>query len=438
MTTTTTTITVIREGAHFANAAPCEKPVSERLADRLHTARLAGFCVLLMFGPLAFGAVETWSFCLLQAGTAVLFLLWSVEQAFRGRIQLTASALYAPMFGFGLWTLGLVLFHPPAYRLPSEIGLLAYAGYALLFFLAVECCRSREDMVWMCKLLATFGLAVAIFAIIQGFASNGKLYWVRQPQFTGWIYGPYVNHGHYAALMLMLAPLALLVGLSPSLSRDTRIFFLFSAAVMGASVFTSQSRGGVIAFIVEMAVFAAGVLAGRKKPGLLVSGFVLAIFAFGFWCAGSGLLTRLENLEDTKIRLSIAQDTLHMIAARPATGWGLGNFQYSFPQFQTFYTDKLVDHAHNDYLETLAETGIPGGLFALLFIGLLYGSAIPAMERWHASPRCAMKVAAMIGCTGLFVQELMDFNMHIPGNVAIFLFLAAVATSKSARRMKAS
>ena len=41
-----------------------------------------------------------------------------------------------------------------------------------------------------------------------------KLYWIRTPRFGGWIYGPYVNHNHYAGLMEMLAPIPLIFALT--------------------------------------------------------------------------------------------------------------------------------------------------------------------------------------------------------------------------------
>jgi len=37
-----------------------------------------------------------------------------------------------------------------------------------------------------------------------------QLYWMRQPRSGGWIYGPYVNHNHYAGLMEMLVPIPLI------------------------------------------------------------------------------------------------------------------------------------------------------------------------------------------------------------------------------------
>jgi hypothetical protein len=50
---------------------------------------------------------------------------------------------------------------------------------------------------------------MAMFALLQSLSSPDKLYWFRTPRSGGWIYGPYVNHNHYAGLMEMLFPIPL-------------------------------------------------------------------------------------------------------------------------------------------------------------------------------------------------------------------------------------
>ena len=52
---------------------------------------------------------------------------------------------------------------------------------------------------------------MALFAVLQGMAPNGKLYWIRALEQGGNIYGPYVNHNHYAGLMEMLTPFPLVL-----------------------------------------------------------------------------------------------------------------------------------------------------------------------------------------------------------------------------------
>src|SRR5437016_13730990 len=65
---------------------------------------------LLLFGPVAFGATEPWSIFLLEAGSALLFLMWIIRQAQAAEVMVSSSPLFAPMLSFmalvGLQLLG--------------------------------------------------------------------------------------------------------------------------------------------------------------------------------------------------------------------------------------------------------------------------------------------------------------------------------------------
>jgi hypothetical protein len=37
-------------------------------------------------------------------------------------------------------------------------------------------------------------------------------------------------------------------------------------------------------------------------------------------------------------------------------------------------------------------------------------------------------LAALVGCTGMLIHGLYDFNLHIPGNAAMFFALSWIAT----------
>src|SRR5438067_13460075 len=57
---------------------------------------------LLLFGPLAFGSVDSWSIFVLQTGAACLLLLWTIRQAFSGFLSITPNPLFRPVLFFGL------------------------------------------------------------------------------------------------------------------------------------------------------------------------------------------------------------------------------------------------------------------------------------------------------------------------------------------------
>src|SRR5205807_8457540 len=129
-------------------------------------------------------------------------------------------------------------------------------------------------------LFSIYGFAVAAFALVQSMSSSGKLYWLRTPRSGGWIYGPYVNHNHYAGLMEMLVPIPLVFALSRYAHGPRRTMAAIAAAVMASTIFLSGSRGGMVAFAVEMAVLVSILLRQRKSKRLaLVVGAFRAVSA---------------------------------------------------------------------------------------------------------------------------------------------------------------
>ena len=55
---------------------------------------------LLLFGPVAFGAVEVWSISILEVGAGLLFVLWATRQVAAGELEIVGNPLFLPMLLF--------------------------------------------------------------------------------------------------------------------------------------------------------------------------------------------------------------------------------------------------------------------------------------------------------------------------------------------------
>src|ERR1700719_952958 len=97
---------------------------------------LYGTFVVLMFGPIAFGAVEPWSIFVLEAGTAMLFLVWVGKQALDGELRIRTNPLFLPMGVFALLIFSQIIFRLSAYPHDTVSGAMLYCSYAMLCFLA--------------------------------------------------------------------------------------------------------------------------------------------------------------------------------------------------------------------------------------------------------------------------------------------------------------
>jgi len=411
------------------------------VARTLDATIAVGICLLLAFGPLAFGATEDWAIFILEEGAALLLVIWALRSLTGTRLELSRSPLYLPMLLFAALIAVQLLFDRTAYWYATWQKAMLWAAYAILFFLAAQSFR-RESWLKRFSLACTvFGLGLAMFAILQKFAGNGKIYWLVPNQAAAEFFGPYMNHSHYAGLMEMLVPFPLVLAMAGYSSFPARVLCSFAGVIMGSSILLSQSRGGVIAFVIELGVLT--VLAAQRRPkrrqlALLASFCLLLFFCFllvrphGLWDRFMLLSGHGHKVQDEH-RLAMAEDSLHMVRARPLLGWGFGNFAAVYPSFRSFYTDLNVNAAHNDFLELTAETGLAGLALVIAFLYLLYGRGIRNARYWRRSPRASTALAALVGCTGLVAHSFSDFNLQVPANAAWFFVLAAIATGAVAQ-----
>jgi O-antigen ligase len=410
---------------------------------------LYGTFALLMFGPLAFGAVEPWSMLVMEAGSTLLFLLWISQQVLEGELTVRWNPLFLPMAAFGLLIVVQLVFRRSAYPHDTAVEGLIYCVYAILCFLAGQTLLRSSQARKLAAILSLYGAALAAFALLQGISSNGKLYWIRQPRNGGWIYGPYVNHNHYAGLMEMLTPIPLVLSMTHLASSRMRMLAATAAAIMAGTIFLSGSRGGMLAIAAELIVLA--VLLTKQKRGVRTAmgiGLFLAIvLTLLVWVGGDKVIGRIASIGPghtdltSDIRTGIDRDGLRMFIKRPVLGWGLGAFPVVYPEFRGFYTNFFVNAAHNDYLQLLVEMGLLGFATMIWLLIVVYRTAIRKVGNWTGDVSGAIALACLLGLSGILVHSAFDFNLQIPANAALFYVLCTVAASEPfaqpARKRKA-
>ncbi len=412
---------------------PARAPAPDRVV-------LYGVFGLLLFGPLAFGAVEPWSIFILEAGAALLLVLWIIRQVASGELSVSGNPLFAPMLVFA-FLVGLQLVTGrTAYRYETFSAALLYCAYGILCFLVIQVLRRTAQIQTLAATFSLYGFVLASFALVQGLSSTTRLYWIRTPRFGGWIYGPYVNHNHYAGLMEMLVPIPLVFSLTRGARGPRKIMAGIAAAVMACTIFLSGSRGGMVAFLVQVGVLAIVVFWGQKSRTVTRALLPFLLIGVGLvvWLGGNELARRLETIHaETRAelsggtRLDIDRDALHMFARRPILGWGMGVFPDVYPQFRSFHTNFFINEAHNDYLQLLVEMGGLGFATMLWFLWLLFRHAGRKLQHWPEDTNGAVGLAAMLGVTGILVHSLVDFNLQIPANAALFYVFCVVAAMES-------
>ena len=375
----------------------------------------------------------------MEAGSAALFLLWIGKQVLEGEIKIRWNPLFLPMGVFGLLIVSQLVFRSTAYPHDTVSLALLYFCYAMLCFLAGQTLLRGSQARSLAMIFSLYGAALAAFALLHGISSNGKLYWFRLPRNGGWIYGPYVNHNHYAGLMEMLVPIPLVLSL-------TRRWLLSRPAPRPLprppswwAPFFFRDRAAACSRLSPNLSFWRSCSSSRNAacaPPSASASFLTIVVGLLVWVGGGELSQRIATVGlshaeiSSDTRLDINRDGLRMFLKKPVLGWGLGTFPVVYPQFRTFYTNFFVNQAHNDYLQLLVEMGLLGFATMLWFLLTLYTRAIKKMGNWTAEVSGAVTLACVLGLSGILVHSAVDFNLQIPANAALFYVLCTIAASE--------
>jgi O-antigen ligase len=194
----------------------------------------------------------------------------------------------------------------------------------------------------------------------------------------------------------------------------------------------------MIAIFVELVVLAVVLLRQKRSARIAigVGAFAVVLVSLLVWLGGRELTARVSSISKESrseisggMRLSIDRDTLKMFRQKPLIGWGLGTFPVVYPQFRSFYTNFFINEAHNDYLQLLAETGVLGFCTMIWFLVVLYRRVRRKMANWTSNVSGAVTLACTLSFTGILIHSLVDFNLQIPANAALFYVFCSIAAA---------
>jgi O-antigen ligase len=201
------------------------------------------------------------------------------------------------------------------------------------------------------------------------------------------------------------------------------------------SLFLAASRGGIVSLAVEVVVVVMWMSLRRVGPKQMLGGAAVLIAALLMvsWLGVKEIAQRFSGMKAMEVssgkRASMRRDTWRIFVDHPWMGTGLGTLQIVFPPYETLYDGRIVNHAHNDYLEALAETGIAGGLCCALYLGLLLFHSSRQLSGGNGSFAAVLNLSGLVACSGFLVHSLVDFNLRIPANAQLFFLVATLATS---------
>ncbi len=422
-------------------------------------------CVVPVFGTVLFGAVDNITWIILSVFWLAIVLLWLVESMKAKGLLFSPNPLQIPVAG--LLLIGLVqllplgggvagdlLSTPSSHALSFDpnatrffvIRLIVY----LVFFAACLVFINNERRLKKVVLLVIiFGASMAFVGILQRLATPDGIYGLRKtPQSIS--FGPFVNQHHFAAFMQMAAGCAVALMLGKATGRDRKLLLGMAVAVMGMATLLTSSRGGVLGFASMIAFVLVVNFFGRERSGKTASAegtgiqtkiaitvgaatLVLLVFGAVLFLGGGDSLVRGIGVGNTPTDVSSGRFTFWPVAIKiflehPIIGAGFDAFGAAFTKFDTGNGSLLVEQAHNDYLQTLADSGLAGFACIAAFIYLLFKMGLKNISAGGSIFRQNAATGALAGCFGILIHSFFDFPLRTPSNAFFFLLLAAIAT----------
>ncbi|MDY6838790.1 MAG: O-antigen ligase family protein [Thermodesulfobacteriota bacterium] len=403
--------------------------ISKTTARVIETSLIA----LLVFTPLARGAVQPWAVSIAHFLTFIMVTTYLLGVVFGAQPRPGRTPLDLPLVALFLLALFSSLFSIE--RHSSVVALARLAHYVALYVIVVNTVRRRDQVRRLAYTIVAVGSFLALFGLIKYLGGLTPPWWDYDVQSAG-LTATFVNKNHLAGYMEMAIPVA--AGLLLAARRGwEKALFAFSIFLLCVALTLSLSRGGWIS-----ATFALGLMcclylmkAKRHYKGLMVGAVSVATVVVLTALASAPVVGRLETLthgEDMgkrQGRPALWAKTLDLIEDHAVLGTGPGTFPIAFTPYRPAGVNSTYQYAHNDYLHFVSETGLFTLGIMLWLVAAFFPWATAKIKATKSELTLGITLGALSGMVAIMVHSLVDFNLHIMANATLFTVLAGLVMS---------
>ncbi|MBN8708505.1 MAG: hypothetical protein BGO12_07320 [Verrucomicrobia bacterium 61-8] len=424
---------------------------------------------ILVFAPWAYGSTRPWTLDLLRwllVGLAALFVLSLVVERRRPRIAGWAAGLAAAILGLGWWmTLNArAVFDPvgPQFHdvgawvawLPGTMDQGRSLSFMLLATGMMGAFATAADMLtdakWRNRLwvtVALVGVSLIFFGVIQRLSGARAIFWVWGDRTGRTFFATFRYHANAGAFINLVTPFIVgrvLLAFRQEAGHAGKVFWCLASFVAVAAAFLNVSRAAMVITMFLLAVFAVWWFFTERErrevhrprmrwlaPTAVILAISLLAYAFGLERSITRWIDSADNLINNlryQVYDIIWDQTL------PAVGWGgsgPGTFELVFPLSIKAAQNEEVGRwywmaAHEDYLQTLVEWGVLGGILwgALILGGMTLGCVRLLRPRAHLSSETRyLLVSACLALLGVCLHSLVDFPLQI-GSLQLYTAVA--------------
>lgn len=315
----------------------------------------------------------------------------------------------------------------------SILDMFKWLPLALAYFLTIYAVRNQAQLVGMIWLLCLLGLFQAGYGMLQTYGGAEQIWYFVKTAYQGYITGTYVSRNQLAYYLesMALTGLGTALGLYLRIPAELRtlnneriwkiLLLGFTSVILAVTLLLTGSRGGIISFAVSLCAMALLLVSRRvmRRAGLGILIMALVTVIYGMGAGLEKTAARFERVSDLQHRLDIATSVLPMIADYPLTGVGFGMFNTAYdPYALPNYGSRIkASHAHNDWVEIAAETGLPGLLICLSGYFLFLGRCLAVWRQRRHPLILGLGAGILCALLSIGIHSFFDFGMRVPANV---------------------
>lgn len=357
------------------------------------------YIMLYLFAILSFISIAAGNIFL---GIAVLLFLICIYQR-KLTIDINTKKYYYSIAFFVLTMLLSALFSGDI-----VYGLKRWADmwiWRLMPFIIITCCVKKEDCLKILK-ASCLGISIGILCLIyQGVSGDGRA--------AGFFGHPMT----FAGYLCMYLPL-LLLGYFENLfgvkyKYVSGIMFL---AGLAALIFNG-TRGAWLAVAITTGILLLYYMVKNKRN--FIVGIILVAVCSGILVNNAAFMHRMSTITNNKYqsnseRLLMWNSAWNMFKDHPVLGVGLGQYKDNYQQkyISPKAKEPNLEHAHNNFMQMLAENGMVGFLgFMAMFTYIIWYNfrKFLTSKNIYSIAICAVSIT-------LLLQGFTEFNF---GNSAV-------------------
>jgi len=406
------------------------------------------------FGGLARGSsgdsTTDLSFGAAEIVVALLTVTWLARGVRRHEVNVRPGAIVVAtlaMIGLALFSIAYADDRPSAIK-----EVLKWLELLIALVIVVDLAREARAARWIIGAMLVAGAAEATYGAVQFITDSGPGAFQIQGALRA--FGHFDQPNPFAGYLTMILPLAVCMGISRANPIPFRWLSLGAAALIAAGIGLSQSRGAWLGAAVAAAclllawsrftrrLLIPGALAGALAVALAISGVLppaildrlaQTIEYFGVFDVRTVEVTA-ENWAIVE-RMAHWQAGWYMFLDHPWLGVGAGNYGQAYPDYFVGTWRDALGHAHNYYINMLAELGLVGGCTLLLLLGLAFrqlGGALVSSEGRRNNFWRAVLAGVFGGLVVFCVHNMFDslFVHSVNIQVGVLLGLGLLAADR--------